>query len=112
LRDQRYEDEFLAEVEREMSRQFGIPPHGFADRVKHRLAVGADRYGDFSFWRKDVVAELLEETPDVGAYAALEVQKRLLGGEDDGTGHYWLFRCAVYAAAADYCARMARRKAD
>lgn len=106
-----YERRFLDEVESEASRRYNIDARGYRERVEARLAVGAERYGDDDFMGKDVVTELLEETPDVAAYALLEAQKTLADPNDDGDRVHWLFEAAVAAAYADHCARMARSRA-
>ncbi len=109
VRDADYERTFLKEVAAAVTTRYGVDVDYYAARVEHRLEIGAERYGDSSFTEKDIVPELLEETPDVAAYALLEVQKGLADpDEQDNRGH-WLFECAVAAAWADYCARQARR---
>jgi hypothetical protein len=77
-------------------------------RVQDRLALGAERYGDDNFLKVDVVKELLEETPDIGAYCVLEAQKQVNGDVDDSKAWH-LLEAAIHGAAADYHARMARR---
>jgi hypothetical protein len=107
-RDTEYEAAFLENVVEEAARRFGIDVSYFAHQVQARLKLGAERYGDDDFRRKDVVSELFEETPDVCAYVLLEAQKRLSEPlEDEGRDHF-LFECAVHAAAADWNARQAR----
>lgn len=107
-RDDAYEHIFLEEVERVAERRFGVPARGYRLRVLHRLKIGAQRYGDRDFDNKDVIGELLEETPDVAAYCVLEAQKQMRGSVDDASAWH-LFEAAVHGAAADYHARMARR---
>jgi hypothetical protein len=108
VRDSAYEWHFLREAESAAERRFGIPAGGYRQRVQSRLEIGAERYGEGNFLKVDVVKELLEETPDVGAYAVLEAQKQMTGEVDDGKAWH-LFEAAVHGAAADYHARMARR---
>ena len=107
-RDDAYEHLFLQEVEKIAERRFGIPAVGYRQRVLARLRLGAERYGDRDFDNKDVIAELLEETPDVAAYCVLEAQKQMRGAVNDATAWH-LFEAAVHGAAADYHARMARQ---
>lgn len=108
-RDARYERQYLDEVEREAARRHGVNATGIGERVLGRLTLGAARYGDADYEGKDMVAELLEETPDVIAYCLLESEKRLASRvEPDDAGLHHLFCAAVLAAAADWHARAAR----
>lgn len=111
-RDAMYEETWLAEVERQAERRFGIPDNGYyAKRVQHRLAIGAERYGPDNYLTADCIKELLEETPDVGAYSLLEVRKRLAVAVVDEDHAWHLFECAVGGAYSDHHARMARTPA-
>ena len=110
-RDAEYEREWLDQVEAEAQRRFNVDTRGYRNRVEHRLAVGADRYGDASFLDRDNMVEILEETPDVAGYSLLETQKILGDPTADGTRAYHLFQASVLTAAADWHARQAARSA-
>lgn len=107
-RDRAYEAEFLENVERKALERFGVNVAGYRISVERRLEHGAKVYGDLDFLDKDMVRELLEETPDVASHALLEAQKRLARGAEDDEKLHFLFDAAVYGAMADYCARRAR----
>ena len=106
-RNPELERRLLDGLVRSARRRFGVDCRAYPAAVEHRLAIGADRYGDDAFLRRDNLAELLEETPDVAGYALLELQ-RLAGApvevRDD------LLRAALLGAVADHYARRARRR--
>ena len=106
-RDPHYEQIFFQQLADAAERQFGIDARAYIRVVQARLAIGAERYGDDDFMDKDVVEQLLEETPDVTAYCLLETQKMLGSPEDDEGRAFHLFECAKHAAAADWHARQA-----
>lgn len=108
-RDPLYEARFVREVVRAAEQRFQITAFGYEDRVQRRLAIGADRYGDDDFLHKDVIGELLDETPDLCCYSLLEVQKRLIVADEDDACAFHLFEVSVHGAAADWHARMAKR---
>lgn len=83
----------------------------YVQRVADRLATGAERYGDASYLTKDVISELLEETPDVGGYAALETQKQMRDPRGRDQVIFWLREAAIHGAMADHAALMAAREA-
>jgi hypothetical protein len=103
MRDHPYETRWLDELAAAVEHRHGVNVQVFVHAVRERLALGTARYGDDAFLRKDVVAEALEETPDVAAYVLLEVQKRLAGTvEADGRVTEHLFTAAIHAAVADH----------
>lgn len=107
-RDVLYEEAWLRRLEEEALRRYGTSAQRFIRSIRARLDIGKDRYGDDDFLSKDLMVELLEETPDVAAYCLLETQKEnSLGRDDHQDKHYHLFEAALHAAAADYHARMA-----
>lgn len=109
MRSELYETQWLDNLVKESLRRHGVDTLGYATAVQSRLAIGAQRYGDSDFMSKDVIRELLEETPDVGAYALLETQKLNLGDSSEDGVHHALFECALAGAQADYWARTAAR---
>src|SRR5450755_1283042 len=82
-RDPHYETIFFQQLQDAVERHFGVDARPYIRVVQARLAIGAERYGDEDFMSKDVVEQLLEETPDVTAYCLLETQKLLGSPEDD-----------------------------
>lgn len=110
-RDADFEREYFADICAEVWKRFGVDVSFYAARVLERLAAGADRYGDASFLGKDVVKELLEETPDVGGYSALETQKQMRDPCGQDGVIFWLREAAVHGAMADHAALQAAREA-
>lgn len=98
-------------------RRFGVATAGFADRVAHRLELGAGRYGDAAFLDpgRDNLAEAIEETADQAAYMLLELQRLDRPGPVPPDVRDDLLRVVLFAATADaYCrrARARRRTGD
>lgn len=89
-------------------RRFAVDCHPYVEAVERRLALGAERYGDDLNDGRDLMAELLEETPDVAGYALLEVQR--LAGTAPREARDDLMRAALLGAVADHYARRARRR--
>lgn len=107
-RNREYERTFLENVEREAQRRFGVNVVGYRLSVERRLELGAERYGDLDFLSKDMIRELLDETPDLASHAVLEIQKRLANGLEDDERFHHLFEASVHGALADWHARQAR----
>lgn len=106
-RDPALERELLNAVTRRARRFFGVDCTVYVRRVERRLRLGAQRYGDDLHDGRDLLGELLEETPDVAGYALLELQR---GGADlPAAVRDDLLRVAMLGAAADYYARRAAR---
>lgn len=110
-RDPEFEAKYFADISREVERRFGVVVIAYVQRVADRLATGAERYGDASYLTKDVISELLEETPDVGGYAALETQKQMRDPRGRDQVIFWLREAAIHGAMADHAALMAAREA-
>lgn len=89
-------------------RIFGVDARPYVGAVEERLALGAERYGDDASLDRDNLVELLEETPDVAAYALLELQR--LGGKESEEVRDDLLRVVLLGAAADFYARRVRRR--
>lgn len=109
-RDPDFERRYFEDICVEVQRRFNVDVHFYADRVLERLQTGADRYGDGDFLTKDVIKELLEETPDVGGYSALETQKQMRDPYGDTDVIFWLREAAVFGAMADHAALQAARR--
>lgn len=103
-----YEAEFLDNVESEAQRRYGVDVVGYRRSVEQRLRLGAIRYGDLDFMHKDMMKELLEETPDVASHCVLEAQKRLAISEEDDGLLFHLFEASIHGAMGDWHARQAR----
>lgn len=96
-------DVWLIELGREIER-VGYPPEPFLTRVRERLELGDQEYGD-RYRTLDLIQEGREETWDLAAYAALDTELRNTAG---GGGQHHLQRAAVLAALADWHLRQAR----
>lgn len=106
-RDVAYEAAFLDEVVNEAARRAGVDASAYAETVRARLELGAQRYGEsFRTDERDMLREVCEETPDVCGYSLLELQK--LNGTASAAVHQHLFEASVHAAIADAHARAAR----
>lgn len=70
-RDTRLEHALLQALAGRASAVFGVDCSAYVRRVEIRLRLGARRYGDDIHDGRDLLAELLEETPDVAGYALL-----------------------------------------
>lgn len=100
MRNHVLEDEVLNFGVDLCDRAYTRAPTGFITEVKKRLALGAERYGDDDYLTKDNLAESMEETPDLAAYAVLELEK-LCGDLDPGDcAELRMDVVAVVAAAA------------
>ncbi len=107
MRSRALEDHLLERVAAVARARVGVDARAYPGAVRARLELGARRYGDGAFMGRDNLTELLEETPDVAAYALLELQ-RLRGRELPAEAAADLLRAAVMGAAADAYARRAR----
>lgn len=107
-RNPEYEQQFLQEAASAAERAHGVDADGFADRVLNRLEIGASRYGDNDFLRKDVLLEALEEAWDLAAYAVLEAQKMVAADDSQPDKAFHLYEMAKLAAAIEWHARQAR----
>lgn len=113
-RDTAFEADFLADALTMAARVAGIPNMAYATRVNHRLEIGRQRYGDGDFLSKDNLVEVMEETPDLAAYAMLELQRL----RRDGSINPVLFNdlrldlvaVAAYGSVADYFAQRAAQR--
>lgn len=72
-RDQGLEHLLLEATVRAARGEYGVECGPYVTAVEDRLQLGAVRYGD-AFLDHCNLRELLEETPDVAAYALLELQ--------------------------------------
>lgn len=109
-RDLAAEVEFFTEVVQTAQRLTGISNPDYIAEVMHRLDIGRERYGDADYMRKDVLREVREETPDIAAYAVLELHKqRALGLDREHFSNLYqdLLAASAYAAVADYYAKRA-----
>lgn len=111
-RDLSYEDDFLTDALRLAERLHGITNHAYPGRVSQRLDIGRARYGDGDFLTKDNITEVLEETPDLAAYAMLELQRLRRSATPE---HHELVRMdlvavAAYGSIADWFAQRAARR--
>lgn len=106
-RDPALERRLLEQVVRAARLHFGVNCLPYVGAVERRLVLGAERYGDDLHDGRDLMGELLEETPDVAGYALLELQR--LGGEDRHIRGD-LLQVAMLGAVADHFARRARRR--
>ena len=102
------ERDLLDAIAHRARRHFGVNCHAYVRRVQLRLRVGAQRYGDNLHDGRDLIGELLEETPDVAGYALLELQR--LGDQAPAGVRDDLLRAAMCGAVADYYARRAARR--
>ena len=112
-RDLAFESRFLADAHELAGRLTGISNFAYPLRVNHRLDIGRERYGDGDFLGKDCIQEVLEETPDLAAYAMLELQR--LGRLDSppvplSEIRLDLVAVAAYGSIADYYAQRAGRR--
>lgn len=113
-RDLAFEMEFLGEALDTALRLTGVSNMAYPMRVNHRLDIGRARYGDGDFLTKDNLTEVLEETPDLAAYAMLELQRL----RRDASINPVLFNdirldligVAAYGAISDYYAQRAARR--
>lgn len=105
-RDLGFESRFLADAVELAQRLHGIANLAYPQRVNDRLAIGRARYGDGAFLGKDNITEVLEETPDLAAYAMLELQRiRSLGHFDKYSEvRLDLVAVAAYGSIADWYA--------
>lgn len=109
-RDLAYEAAFLSDALEMATRITGIANYTYPTMVNHRLSIGRARYGDADYMTKDNLQEVREETPDIAAYAVLELQKqRRLGLDPDVLADLRLdlVAAAAYGAIADWFAQRA-----
>lgn len=109
-RDLQFETNFLLDALETAQRVTGISNHSYPTLVNMRLAVGRERYGDANYMTKDNLQEVREETPDIAAYAVLELQKqRHLGLDPEVFSELrlQLVAAAAYGAIADWYAQRA-----
>ena len=113
-RDPEFESAFLQDALEVAQRLAGIANPAYPHRVNHRLDVGRARYGDADFLSKDNLVEVLEETPDLAAYAMLELQRlRHLGVISQRVAEELrldLVAVAAFGAVADWYAQRAARR--
>lgn len=112
-RDLLYESSFLYDALEMCQRLTGITNPSYPAQVFDRLAVGKARYGDGDFLTKNCIDEVREETPDLAAYAMLELQRQKhLGLDADTLASVRLDLVAVsaYGAVADFYAQRAARR--
>lgn len=109
-RDFFFEEKFLLDALEMAQRTTGITNFQYQQLVWHRLAVGHERYGANNFLKVDNLREVREETPDIAAYAVLELQKQRRQGLDPevlAELRLDLVAAAAYGAVADYFAQRA-----
>jgi hypothetical protein len=112
-RDLAFEAKFMEHALDMAQRVQGITNHGYHSLVNHRLDVGRQRYGDAAFLDRDNLKEVREETPDVAAYAMLELQRqRALGADPEVLDAIYLdlVGAAAYASIADWFVQRATLK--
>lgn len=111
-RDLHYEHQFLADALEMATRLTGITNNVYPFRVHHRLDIGRARYGDGNYLTKDNLQEVLEETPDLAAYAVLELQRlrRTESPEIVAGVRMDLLAVSAYGAVADWYAQRALRR--
>lgn len=102
------ESRLLSETVRQAGIGHAVDCQPYVAAVEQRLELGASRYGDNAFLRRDNLRELLEETPDVAGYALLELQ-RLGGDEADPSVYDALVATILHGALADHHARRGAR---
>jgi hypothetical protein len=109
-RDAIWENETFDRIRSDCLRLHGFDGEAYVSAIQQRLAIGAERYGDDAYMDRDNMTELLEETPDVGAYSMLEIQ-RLMEIDADAPGevadHLW--QAIMAGAVADHHARRVRQ---
>jgi hypothetical protein len=105
VRDLELERAVLVSIVGTARKRFGVNASHYPRAVRDRLKVGAKRYGDNAFTRRDNIRELLEETADLGGYAVLELQR--LAGHAHPEVRDDLLRVALLGAVADFYARRA-----
>lgn len=112
-RDLLFESHFMFDALEMAHRLTGISNPSYPAAVYDRLDIGRERYGDGDFLTKNCIDEVREETPDLAAYAMLELQRqRHLGLDDETFASVRLDLVAVtaYGAVADYYAQRAARR--
>lgn len=93
-------NEIASQVARSGGTAQAPDPYGFPRAVNHRLSIGAEEYGD-SFKRRPLAEledELVQETPDVAAWAMLYGLRR---GPEAHQAQLHLINAAALAALAD-----------
>lgn len=119
-RDRAIESAFMDDVERLVVQMRGMSysagaMDGYRRKVTARLAIGDERYGPTEFLNRDCLVEVEEETPDIAAYALLEIERLEREGLDDEAFHEVrsaLVTAAAYAAASDEWVHIARLARD
>jgi hypothetical protein len=112
-RDLRFEDDFFHEAVTYAQRATGISNLAYVPRVQARLQVGRERYGDANYMEKDVLQEVLDETPDIAGYAVLELHKQRALGLDEfrfRNLYHDLLAATAYGVVADFYAQRAARR--
>ncbi len=108
--DDHLRDEFLDQLV-DRAERLGADCSRLPDQIRHRLAIGEERYGSGAFRSpdRDNLRELSEEAQDLICYALFEYLTTV-EATDDTEGHIPqdLFMAALYAAVADSYARRAR----
>lgn len=113
-RDLQFESRFLQDSLELALRLTGVSNELYPRRVNQRLALGRERYGEGTFLRRDNLVEVLEETPDLAAYAMLELQRQRVLGLGNAAFEELrldLVAVAAYGAVADYYAQRASLRA-
>jgi len=107
-RDPALERELLRSITARAARYFRVDCAPYVRRVELRLRLGAQRYGDNLHDGRDLIGELLEETPDLAGYALLILQAAngtlARDVRDD------LLRVTMLGAVADFYARRVARR--
>jgi hypothetical protein len=106
-RDQGLEHLLLATTVRAVGREYLLNCRPYIAAVEDRLQLGARRYGDDGYLRRDCLRELLEETPDVAGWALLALQCPVEAA--DPTVFEALRQVMLHGALADHHARRALR---
>ncbi len=104
-RDQGLEHLLLAATVRAARRDYSLSCGPYIAAVEERLQLGAERYGDDAYLRRDCLRELLEETPDVAGWALLALQCPVEAA--DPTVFEALRQVMLHGALADHHARRA-----
>jgi hypothetical protein len=103
-----YTANFLSEIEKRAIQEYGIDSCTFSESVRKRLAYGAQEYGDtYLTDGRDLLAEALEECPDIPGYCILELLKNRENDTPNALLADHLFQASVYAALSDHYVRLA-----
>jgi hypothetical protein len=104
-RDRELEHLLLEATVRRAGMRYEVDCRSYITAVEERLQLGARRYGDDGYLRRDCLRELLEETPDLAGWALLALQCPVEAA--DPTVFEALREVMLAGALADHHARRA-----